>query len=47
VIVKAKQVGLLTAVLPIISQLRKAGLWLSDSLVAEVLRQAGEREFTA
>lgn len=26
----------------IISELREAGLWLSDALVADVLRQAGE-----
>lgn len=42
IVVKAKQVGLLEAVSPIVSALREAGLWLSDSLVAEVLRQAGE-----
>jgi predicted nucleic acid-binding protein len=32
----------LVAVSPVLSQLREAGLWLSDTLVAEVLRQAGE-----
>lgn len=37
-----KQTGLLSAVSPIIDALRKAGLWLSDGLVAEVLCQAGE-----
>jgi predicted nucleic acid-binding protein len=42
IIVKAKQVGLLPAASPLISALREAGLWLSDNLVAEVLRQAGE-----
>jgi predicted nucleic acid-binding protein len=42
VIVRAKRVGLVAAVSPIVSQLRKSGLWLSDSLIAEVLRQAGE-----
>lgn len=42
VIVRAKQVGLLTTVSPVISALQEAGLWLSDTLVAEVLRQAGE-----
>jgi len=43
VIVRAKQAGLLTAVSPVISALREAGLWLSDELVAEVLHQARER----
>ena len=42
VLVKAKQSGLLNAVLPVLSILRSAGLWLSDSLIAEVLRQSGE-----
>jgi predicted nucleic acid-binding protein len=42
IMVKAKQAGLLVAVSPVLSQLREAGLWLSDTLVAEVLRQAGE-----
>ncbi len=42
VVVKAKQTGLVSAVSPIISALQEAGLWLSESLVAEVLRQAGE-----
>jgi len=42
VIVKAKNVGLVAAVSPILSKLRTAGLWLSDGLVEEVLRQAGE-----
>jgi predicted nucleic acid-binding protein len=42
VILRAKQRGLLDAVKPVVLALRNAGLWLSDSLVAEVLRQAGE-----
>lgn len=42
VVVKAKHAGLLPAVSPVIDALRKAGLWLSEGLVAEVLRQAGE-----
>jgi predicted nucleic acid-binding protein len=42
VIVKAKSVGLVAAVSPILAKLRNAGLWLSDGLVEEVLRQAGE-----
>jgi len=43
VIVRAKQVGLLTAVSPLLSALREARLWLSDALVTQVLHQAGER----
>ena len=42
VIVKAKQLGFLGAVKPVILDLRQAGLWLNDDLVAEILRQAGE-----
>jgi uncharacterized protein len=42
VIVKAKHAKLLNAVSPVLSALRDAGLWLSDALVNEVLRQAGE-----
>ncbi len=42
VVLKARQRGLLDAVQPVISALRNAGLWLSDALVTEVLRQAGE-----
>ena len=42
VIVKAKQAGLLPSVSAVIIALREGGLWLSDALVVEVLRQAGE-----
>jgi len=42
VVVKAKHAGYLPAVAPVIGALQKAGLWLSDAVVAEVLRQAGE-----
>ena len=43
VILKAKEVGLLSAVSPVISALREARLWLSDALVADVLHQAKEK----
>lgn len=43
VIVKAKQNGLVAAVLPIIVALREAGLWLSVEVVTEVLHQADEK----
>jgi len=42
VILKAKQCGFLDAVKPSILALRQAGLWLHDTVVASVLRQAGE-----
>ncbi len=42
VIVRAKQQGLLPALAPVIAALREAGLWLSEELITEVLRQAGE-----
>ncbi len=42
VVVKAKQRGILEAVRPVVMALRKAGLWLSDELVKEILRQAKE-----
>jgi predicted nucleic acid-binding protein len=43
VIVKAKMAGLVSEVSPVLFQLRKAGLWLGDTLVAEILRQAKEK----
>jgi len=42
VILRAKQRGFLEAVKPVVLALLDAGLWLSDSLVAEVLRRADE-----
>jgi predicted nucleic acid-binding protein len=42
VLVKAKQGGHLKEISALIRQLRAAGLWLSDDLVAMVLDQAGE-----
>jgi predicted nucleic acid-binding protein len=42
VILKARERGLVEAVYPLLLALRKAGLWLSDALVADVLQQAGE-----
>ncbi len=42
VVLKAKQRGLLDVVKPIVLALRNAGLWLSDSVVTQVLRQGGE-----
>ena len=42
VLLKAKQSGLLPSVGKAISQLRDAGLWLNDDLIASVLTLAGE-----
>ena len=42
VVLKAKQLGHLEEVRPIIQNLRDAGLWISDSLEKLVLTQAGE-----
>jgi predicted nucleic acid-binding protein len=42
VILRAKQRGLLEAVKPVVLALLDAGLWLSDSLVVEVLQRADE-----
>lgn len=39
---EAKQAGLIPAVRPLIDQMRVHGYWLSDKIVAEILRQAGE-----
>lgn len=42
VLVKAKQLGYLSAVKPIIQILRYQGMWLTDKIVNDVLRLAGE-----
>lgn len=42
IVVKAKQVGYLKEVKPIIASLQEAGLWLHDNLIEFVLKQAGE-----
>jgi predicted nucleic acid-binding protein len=42
VLVKAKQGGLIPAVAPLVADLRRGGIWLSDALVEEALRLADE-----
>ena len=42
VILKAKTVGLIPSVTPVIQRLRKAGLWVGEELAASVRAQAGE-----
>ena len=42
VLLRAKQLGLVGAIEPLIDQLRQSGIRLGDDLIAEVLRLAGE-----
>jgi hypothetical protein len=42
VLVEAKRAGLIPLVAPLIEAIRNNGYWLSDHIVAEILRQAGE-----
>lgn len=42
IIIKAKQLGYISAVKPVIEELRHAGLWLAHELVSAVLSQADE-----
>jgi uncharacterized protein len=39
---EAKKMGLIHEVRPLIDQMRSHGYWLSDKILAEILRQAGE-----
>ena len=39
-VVRAARAGLLPAASPVLRDLRAAGLWLDDALIAEVLRRA-------
>jgi predicted nucleic acid-binding protein len=41
-LVEAKQMGAVTAVKPLIESIRENGYWLSDRIVNEILKQAGE-----
>jgi predicted nucleic acid-binding protein len=42
VLIEAKRAGLIGQVEPLVSAIREFGYWLSDKIVAEILRQAGE-----
>jgi predicted nucleic acid-binding protein len=42
ILAKAKQRGLLSAVAPLLRYLQDCGVWLSEELVAKVLRDLGE-----
>ncbi|MEG3437523.1 DUF3368 domain-containing protein [Pannus brasiliensis CCIBt3594] len=42
VLVKAKKLGYLPSIAPVIDELRQRGMWLTDRIVEDVLRLAGE-----
>ena len=42
VLVEARRAALISEVRPLIEQMRAGGYWLADTIVAEILRQAGE-----
>ena len=42
ILVKAKQSGYLSAVAPVIQMLRSKSMWLTDKIISDVLRLAGE-----
>ncbi len=42
VLIKAKQSGYLEAIAPIITNLKKQGMWLADEIIATALKLAGE-----
>ena len=42
VLVKAKQSGYLEAIAPVITDLKKQGMWLTDEIIATALNLAGE-----
>ena len=42
VLVKAKKLGYLSSVAPVVATLRQQGMWLTDNIINDVLRLAGE-----
>lgn len=42
VLVKAKKLGYLSSVASVITMLREQGMWLTDNIINDVLRLAGE-----
>jgi uncharacterized protein len=42
VLIKAKKLGHLDAIAPIINQLRTQGMWLTDKIIGDILQSAGE-----
>ena len=43
VLIKAKQLGYITELKPLILELRTKNVWLSDSFIREILKLAGEK----
>jgi predicted nucleic acid-binding protein len=43
VLVKAKKEGLIKALQPLLIELTQKNVWLSESLIGEILKEAGER----
>lgn len=41
-LVEAKRASLIPAVLPLLLRMRDNGYWISDKIIAEIRRQAGE-----
>jgi uncharacterized protein len=49
VLIKAKKLGHIDAISPVIDRLRTQGMWLTDKIIGDILRLAGEyskRQFT-
>lgn len=44
VLVKAKKLGYLSSIAPIIDELRHLGMWLNDRIVGDILQSAEEVE---
>jgi uncharacterized protein len=42
VLIKAKKLGHLDEIAPVIDQLRTQGMWLTDNIIGDILRLAGE-----
>ncbi len=42
ILIEAKRAGLLAAVRPSLEAIRENGYWISDKIVAEILKQASE-----
>jgi uncharacterized protein len=41
-LIKAKKFGHLDAIAPVIDRLRTQGMWLTDKIIGDILRLAGE-----
>lgn len=43
ILIKAKQAGYISSIATVITRLQHKGMWLTDKIIADVLRLAGER----